>query len=385
MANRRNFIKASSILGAGLVTGIAAACSSPKASQKFMDRNLIASNKFRQFPKLDISVDRVVKETVGLRPFRKNGFRVEREELDSKTIVHNYGHGGSGWSLSWGTGNLAADLAQATGEKKFAVMGSGVVGLTTARLLQVRGFDVTIYTKDLPPLVTSSKATGTWSPSFTLIEDDYLTDAFKETWENAARFSFRAYQNLLGLNDIVTWIDEYSLRGPQGVQRREGFSQRLQLDGLLPQRQILARHEHPFPVETAEKRTTLVFNIPSYLNKHMNDFMSFGGKILIKEFKSLEDIDALPEKCVINCTGLGSKALFNDENMTPVAGQLSFLIPQPEFNYRLTTDNGYAIPRKDGIVLGGNWLKGSWDELPKPEQTEKVVKALMEVMSNLRV
>jgi glycine/D-amino acid oxidase-like deaminating enzyme len=172
MANRRKFLQMTGVLGAGLMTGITSSCTSPKFSQKFIDRNLIASNKFRKFPKLEVSYDRVVKETVGLRPFRKNGFRLEKEELGSKTIVHNYGHGGSGWSMSWGTGNIAADFAAETGEKKFAVIGSGIVGLTTARLLQSRGYDVTIYTKALPPLVTSSKATGTWSPSSRIIETE---------------------------------------------------------------------------------------------------------------------------------------------------------------------------------------------------------------------
>src|SRR5690606_14535399 len=111
----------------------------------------------------------------------------------------------------------------------------------------------------------------------------------------------------------------------------------------------------------------------------------FGGKVVIKEFKSLEDIDALAEKCVVNCTGLGSMQLFNDDSMMPIAGQLSFLIPQPDFNYRISAEGGYAIPRKDGIILGGNALEGSWDENPSREQTEKVVEALRNVMNKLRV
>jgi hypothetical protein len=175
------------------------------------------------------------------------------------------------------------------------------------------------------------------------------------------------------------------LRSPQeGPRLSDSDYATLRLDGLLPERQTLSHKEHPFPADLVTKQTTMIFNIPSYLNKHIQDFQAFGGKIVIRTFNSLEDIDSLYEKCVVNCTGLGAKALFNDENMLPVAGQLSVLIPQPEFNYRLTTDNGYAIPRKDGIILGGNSIKGSWDENPSKEQTEKVVHALMEVMNNLR-
>jgi D-amino-acid oxidase len=385
MLDRRNFLKAAGLLGAGALTGLSAACTSPKFSQRYLDRNFIASDRFKKFPKLQVSMDRIIKETVGLRPFRRNGFRVEKEALGTKTIIHNYGHGGSGWSLSWGTASLAVALADTTGEKSFAVMGCGVVGLTTARLLQNRGYAVTIYAKDLPPNITSSRATGTWSPSYTLIEQEFLTPEFENRWRQAAMYSFRTYQNLMGLNDIVTWIDEYSLRTGQNDSRsREGGYANLRLEGVLPERLSLSSKEHPFQADQVSKQTTLVFNIPSYLNKHIQDFLAFGGKIVIKTFNTLEDVDALQEKCVVNCTGLGSKALFNDENMMPVAGQLSVLIPQPEFNYRLTTDNGYAIPRKDGIILGGNSIKGSWDELPSKEQTEKVVHALMDVMNNLR-
>ena len=389
MSSRRKFLQFSGALGAGLFTGLSA-CTSPKFSQKYIDRNLIASNKFRLYPKLEISHDRIVKETVGLRPFRKRGFRLEKQELGNKTIIHNYGHGGSGWSLSWGTAKLATDLALTTNEKSFAVMGSGIVGITTARTLQDQGFQVVIYTKALPPLVTSSKATGTWSPASRLLEAQYLTPEFEAQWTKAAMHSFKTYQNLLGFNDIVTWIDNYVIRenfdaDPEPLDNGGGRYARLRLPGLLPERHVLERKDHPFHVDKVLKQTTLVFNIPSYLNKHLNDFLAFGGKVVIREFKTLEDVDALQEKCIVNCTGLGSMALFDDKEMMPIAGQLSFLIPQPDFNYRVSTEEGYAIPRKDGIVLGGNALEGSWDENPDPAQTEKVVNALSEIMSRLRV
>lgn len=373
MKSRREFLKYSGLLGAGV---FAASC----APSQYVKKGNAA-----KFPKLDISVDRVIKETVGLRPYRKNGFRLEKEVLGSKTLIHNYGHGGSGWSLSWGTANLAAGLVSEAPpiDNKIAVMGCGVIGITTSRLLQLKGYDVTIYAKELPPKVTSSKATGTWSPSYRLIDEQLLTPAFAETWKKAALFSFGTYQNLLGLGDIVTWIDDYIVR-ENITAPTPGHSSRLEIPGLLPERKILTHKEHPFQVDSVIKQTNLIFNIPSYLNKHINDFLAFGGKVIIKDFKSLEDVDSLPEKCVVNCTGLGSKALFNDENLNPIAGQLSFLIPQPNFNYRLTTENGYAIPRKDGIVLGGNALEGSWDETPNAEQTEKVVTALMKVMNSMR-
>jgi D-amino-acid oxidase len=52
---------------------------------------------------LKIGSPRVLRERVGLRPFRKSGVRLEKEKLsDGRTLIHNYGHGGSGFTLSWG-------------------------------------------------------------------------------------------------------------------------------------------------------------------------------------------------------------------------------------------------------------------------------------------
>jgi D-amino-acid oxidase len=52
---------------------------------------------------LKIEKPNVLGERVGLRPFRKSGVRVERDQLrDGRAVVHNYGHGGSGFTLSWG-------------------------------------------------------------------------------------------------------------------------------------------------------------------------------------------------------------------------------------------------------------------------------------------
>ena len=63
---------------------------------------------------LKIDNPRVLRERVGLRPFRKSGVRLEREELhDNRTVIHNYGHGGSGFTLSWGCAGDVSDLATA--------------------------------------------------------------------------------------------------------------------------------------------------------------------------------------------------------------------------------------------------------------------------------
>lgn len=61
---------------------------------------------------LKIDKPNLLTERVGLRPFRKSGVRVERARLrNGRTVVHNYGHGGSGFTLSWGCAEEVFDLA----------------------------------------------------------------------------------------------------------------------------------------------------------------------------------------------------------------------------------------------------------------------------------
>src|SRR5688572_11357765 len=119
-------------------------------------------NPQRRLAPVKVSRERIIREVVGLRPYRAEGFVVAAERLSDKLLVHNYGHGGAGITLSWGTASLAVDLlsgpgAVGTGSSRqrgrpaprFAVLGAGVNGLSTARMLQRRygnaGAGVTIY------------------------------------------------------------------------------------------------------------------------------------------------------------------------------------------------------------------------------------------------
>ena len=102
----------------------------------------------------------------------------DTEIIGNALIVHNYGHGGSGWSLSWGSGTIAVRKAMAASPKRIAVIGCGALGLTSAILAQTAGAAVTIYAKDHLPEARSFRATGTWSPDSRIALADAVAPDF---------------------------------------------------------------------------------------------------------------------------------------------------------------------------------------------------------------
>ena len=81
-------------------------------------------------PPVLVKRERILKTVVGLRPYRSGGFRLTRDALGDKKIIHNYGHAGDGVSLSWGCAEVAAEMAAQGSDGDIAILGSGVMGLT---------------------------------------------------------------------------------------------------------------------------------------------------------------------------------------------------------------------------------------------------------------
>src|SRR3546814_19400685 len=110
------------------------------------------------------SPDRFIRTLAGLRPYRPGGFVVRADTLGAKRLVHNYGHGGSGITMSWGTAKLAVEMGAPSHSGPVAVIGAGIVGLSPARLLQEAGFPATVHATALPPATTSNLAGGPFPP-----------------------------------------------------------------------------------------------------------------------------------------------------------------------------------------------------------------------------
>lgn len=306
------------------------------------------------------SVDRMFRITVCLRPFRAAGPRIETEEVGRKLVVHNYGHGGSGWSLSWGSAAVAVAMAMEPGHKDIAVIGAGALGLTAALTAQRAGANVTIYAKEQFPEVRSARATGTWSPDSRVAMTKDVDAGFADRWESMARRSFATYQSYLGMaGDPVEWTDRYGLSDLDPDQRRAmtheeptGFLHlEDRLRDITPRSEPLGPGLHPFPTAFAYRSSSLLFNIADLARQITSDFLLAGGKIAPMEFHEPSDITKLKQKVVINCTGYGARALWRDESVVPVRGQIAWLIPQAGVTYGVYYKTLSVLARRDGIVV----------------------------------
>ena len=350
------------------------------------------------------SFDRVIRTTVGLRPHRDSGFVLRAEKLDAKTLIHNYGHGGTGMSLAWGCGVMVAEFAQATGERRAAVIGCGSPGLTAARQLQRRGFDVTIYAATVPPDTTSNMSLAGFTPTTALIARDKRTPAWDAQFVRAAEISYRQLQLMVGGGYGVYWMDNYNATdnpapGQGGGGRGAGGGQENNFASdadLLPEilrpnrdRDVLGPGEHPFPTKYAVRTPALAIEPNLYLDALVRDFIMFGGKIVIRKFETRRDLMALGEPVVVNCTGLGSFSLFDDKELEPIKGQLTVMVAQPELHYRAGGRAASGVqasmnPRSDGVVVGNLQDRGNWSLEPDPDVIQRNVQAAIDFFSLVR-
>jgi D-amino-acid oxidase len=385
--NRRDF------LGGAAAVGLAGCARRAKP---------IAVAPYDVLPKLmpiRAHADRIFRVTVCLRPFRAAGPRLDVERVGDKIVVHNYGHGGSGWSLSWGSSSVAVEKAMAAGERDVAVIGCGALGLTSAILLQRAGARVTIYAKERPPDVRSARATGSWTPDSRIALTNAVSPDFPALWEKMCRTSFHTYESYLGMaGNPVEWLDHYTLSDENQSERR-GNRERAErlsfasyydrVSDLTPHHQDLPPGTHPFPTRYARRNSSLTFNIAGYSRQLVNDFLVEGGKIERVEFQTPSELSRLVQKVVINATGYGARALWKDESIVPVRGQIAWLIPQPEVNYGVMYKNLNILARRDGIVvqdMGIGEMEGYNDANEQPDRAaaESAVGVAAELFERMR-
>jgi glycine/D-amino acid oxidase-like deaminating enzyme len=401
--DRRTFVRQSAAL-AGLSALGVSGCSKQVRSTQPAPPSLPFYDAYTPLVPIRAHADRIFRITVCLRPFRATGPRMDVEKVGDKTVVHNYGHGGSGWSLSWGSGAVAVDSAMtaAQGSQEIAVLGAGALGLTAATLLQRAGAKVTIYAKERAPYTRSSRATGSWTPASRIALASAMAPDFPAKWESMARASFSYYQSFLGMaGSPIEWTDRYMLsdkpRRP-GEPFNAGSTPQVhdfvrlddRIADLTPRPLSMPPGFTPFPTPYVTRSTSMSFNVADYSRQLMTDFLIAGGRIETREFHAPGELAQLPQPVIVNCTGYGARALWSDESIVPVRGQIAWLIPQEGAHYGIGYNGLNMLARRDGIVM--QYSKGGEDEgwndsneTPDRAFAEEGVAVLAELYSRMGV
>ena len=123
---------------------------------------------------------------------------------------------------------------------------------------------------------------------------------------------------------------------------------------------------------------------PTYLPAMLRDVRAAGGAVVVQAMRGPQDVLALRQSVVFNCTGLGAKSIFGDPELIPLKGQLTVLLPQPEVTYNALFEGSYMFPRQDGVLLGGTEQRGVWTLTPDLAAEAGILAAQRRLSAHLR-
>ena len=153
----------------------------------------------------------------------------------------------------------------------------------------------------------------------------------------------------------------------------------------IPKIADLPPGEHPFPVPYVKRTVTMLIEPAIFLRQLNEDFLQARGQIEIRNFRDRSEVLSLHEPVIFNCTGLGAAALFGDDELIPIKGQLLFLPPDSDVDY-LTVGGGqgvlYMFSRSDALVLGGTFKRGDESRHPEPAETARIINEHQKIFNN---
>lgn len=310
---------------------------------------------------------------VGIRPHREGGIRLKvDDELiasrhGSKFLIHNYGHGGAGITLSFGCASVVADhvhaLKRDMRRPSVAVIGCGVIGLTVAAELRQRwrNLHITIYAKDLDVRNTTSfVAAGQFEPSG--ICDEYESEDERKV---LAEYLRRSRDRIVELGNSSRW-HRYgiSFRRDYTLNHWNRAYDEYTPHDVVPQYRSGTLPFAKLNTIGREYRTWLI-NPTILLPQLVTELKRSGVRFRKRQFGDKDDFAQLKENIVINCTGYGAKALIDDEDVVAKRGHLVVLrrtLPKQFYFFSGGCENRrnmYVFCRHSDIIVGGTVQTGN--------------------------
>lgn len=323
----------------------------------------------------NLSDDNIIGYNVGLRPYRASGIRIDLENYEGKSIIHNYGHGGAGISLSWGSAMEAIALAETLPalpkRQPIAILGSGVIGLSTAYQLLEKGYKVRIYAKEFPPYTTSEVAAGLWD-AFGVAKGD--TQSHQERFERIKNASHNYFLSL-AVSPVgrILWgvseVNSYSLYNGHEIEIEFSNGKRVEA----------TRSKH------------LMIETPTYMSALVELVKDHGAEFVPYTVDSKQSLLELSESVIFNCMGLGSKKVFGDDELTAIRGQLIYFKAQAGVDYLagLSLRHGpiytCLFPYKNKFILGGSYEVGETQRVLDQDVLAGILKVARSAFNQERV
>ena len=253
------------------------------------------------------------------------------------------------------------------------IIGSGVSGLTSGIRLQEAGFTTRIIASKLPPATTSDIAPAYWYPYKVYPADRVLK------WGSV---SYEYYYRLKDVRDSGVFITSLIKLYDNKVQIPDWTK-------ITRNFKILSGSELPRGYKFGFSTEVPLIETPVYMYYLFNRYINSGGEItkLDTDLKSIDEYTR-QHSIIINCTGLGSYKLFNDENMYPIRGQI-VRVTNPGIKNIYSDQEGhlslsYIVPRSNDCILGGTADENNWDNNINMEITSRIISNCREILPQLK-
>ncbi len=328
----------------------------------------------------DLSQENIMETKVGIRPYRRTGVRLEAEILQDKLIIHNYGYGGSGLTLCLGGAKEVLDILNAHNpiSQPVAILGAGVAGLSCAYDLLNQGYEVHIYSDEWSPNLTSNIAAGIWSPLVLpediSIEKKQLNQRMLDTSEKRFLNSIGDHPEFAGVRLIASYSFKTTASEEAIKTKHRGEEVIVHLDNGV--------------IKTGRKIHEIGIDGKLFIEDLFSKVKAKGATLIQRHFKNLNDIFNLPEQTIINCTSIGSRELFNDQEFNPARGQIIYFLPQEGVDFLLyqnvpnsTTSWVSIYPWHDRLILGGVYERGEENPIIVPEVIDKIIENAQKCLS----
>ena len=353
-----------------------------------------AGREVRQITPPNLSEAHLGKKILCHRPMRRGVPKMEVEQIGSKTVIHNFGHGGSGWTLGPGCAQYVVALLEQTLPNNIlsttapiTVIGAGALGLYTAYELVQKGCVVTVVAESFDNL-TSHNAGGLLAP-VSMDNAPELQPAIDKIGIDAYLFYKAIAQHQPGFpfqKGAVIVPTYFRIREDSGLEPYVGkvmqAAKDVTLDFGTGTTQDMVSYDDGIFIDTA----IMMESLTMYLKAQGVTFVQ----------KRVQNFDELADTFIFNCTGLNSKGLYEDDQMISVQGHLIMLKDQdPQdlqymaltYGEYFTDSSGntgkrsfYMFPKQlpgtgvnDVGVIGGTFIEGATPETPNLEEFDRII------------